>query len=446
MPRVHPTAFVDQSAQVIGDVEIGEASSVWMNVVMRGDVHWIRLGRRSNVQDGTVVHVMKGAHPTTIGDDVTIGHGGHRPRLHPARPRARRNGRDPAQWRGGRGGFDRRGGHAPDGRDGRAAAVARDGQPRQGAADADDDEVATILDVRAPLRRIPPRLQSVHVMASQQTRPARGMRDFLPDDVRRRDYVIAVVEDVYRRYGFEPLETPALENIETLTNKYGEEGNKLIFKVLRRGEHESSGEADLALRYDLTVPLARVVAEYRGKLPKFFKRYQIQPVWRADRPARGRFREFYQCDVDVVGTTSPIVEAELCAAVSRRARWAWVSRTSPDQAEPSRPADRAARTRPALCCPTRDRAESPSISSTKSATTGCFVIWWNGASTRARRAADLDVTVHARQASDGQQSEHAGDTLRGTSGGRSAGGSNVLHASCDCPAPGHRPPPHASRA
>ncbi|MGH9310069.1 MAG: histidine--tRNA ligase [Vicinamibacterales bacterium] len=152
-------------------------------------------------------------------------------------------------------------------------------------------------------------------MASS-VRPARGMRDFLPQDVRRRDYVIGVVEDIYRRYGFQPLETPALENIETLTGKYGEEGNKLIFKVLRRGEHESSGETDLALRYDLTVPLARVVAEHRGKLPRFFKRYQIQPVWRADRPARGRFREFYQCDVDVIGSRSMVVEVELCAAVS----------------------------------------------------------------------------------------------------------------------------------
>ena len=150
----------------------------------------------------------------------------------------------------------------------------------------------------------------------EHTRPARGMRDFLPEDVRRRDYVIDIVKDVYRRYGFEPLETPSLENIETLTGKYGEEGNKLIFKVLRRGEHEASGETDLALRYDLTVPLARVVAEHRGKLPKFFKRYQIQPVWRADRPARGRFREFYQCDVDAIGSRSMVVEAELCAAVS----------------------------------------------------------------------------------------------------------------------------------
>jgi histidyl-tRNA synthetase len=150
----------------------------------------------------------------------------------------------------------------------------------------------------------------------QPTGPARGMRDFLPDDVRRRQYVIDVVRGVYERYGFEPLETPALENIETLTGKYGDEGNKLIYKVLRRGEGESSGETDLALRYDLTVPLARVVAEHRGKLPKFFKRYQIQPVWRADRPARGRFREFYQCDVDAIGSTSPVVEVEMIAAVS----------------------------------------------------------------------------------------------------------------------------------
>ncbi|HEV2915890.1 MAG TPA: histidine--tRNA ligase [Pyrinomonadaceae bacterium] len=151
-------------------------------------------------------------------------------------------------------------------------------------------------------------------MGTGKTQPARGMRDFLPADVRRREYVIGVIREVYERYGFEPLETPAVENIETLMGKYGEEGNQLIFKILKRGEHEKTGEADLALRYDLTVPLARVVAEYRNKLPKFFKRYQIQPVWRADRPARGRFREFYQCDVDVLGSRSVVVEAELCAA------------------------------------------------------------------------------------------------------------------------------------
>ena len=149
-----------------------------------------------------------------------------------------------------------------------------------------------------------------------RTEPARGMRDFLPEDVRRREYVIGIVKKVYERYGYEPLETPAVENIETLMGKYGDEGNQLIFKILMRGEHEASGKADLALRYDLTVPLARVIAHHQAKLPRLFKRYQIQPVWRADRPARGRFREFYQCDVDFLGSSSPVVEAELCAAVS----------------------------------------------------------------------------------------------------------------------------------
>lgn len=127
--------------------------------------------------------------------------------------------------------------------------------------------------------------------------------------------MIAIVRDVYEKYGYEPLETPAFENIETLLGKYGDEGNKLIFKILRRGEHEASGEADLALRYDLTVPLARVIAQYQNELPKFWKRYQIQPVWRADRPARGRFREFYQCDVDAIGSLSPTVEADILGAV-----------------------------------------------------------------------------------------------------------------------------------
>jgi histidyl-tRNA synthetase len=153
-------------------------------------------------------------------------------------------------------------------------------------------------------------------LSTSSVQPARGTRDFLPAHVRRREHVIGVVRDVYERYGFEPLETPAFENIETLLGKYGEEGNKLIFKILRRGEHETSGEADLALRYDLTVPLARVVAQYQNELPRFFKRYQIQPVWRADRPARGRFREFYQCDIDSIGSTSTVVEAELIGAVS----------------------------------------------------------------------------------------------------------------------------------
>jgi histidyl-tRNA synthetase len=159
------------------------------------------------------------------------------------------------------------------------------------------------------------------------------MRDFLPSDVRKRDYVIGVIKSVYESYGFEPLETPAVENIDTLMGKYGEEGNQLIFQILKRGEKlveslesgvqsqntdrlptPDSRLSDLALRYDLTVPLARVVANNRNDLPKFFKRYQIQPVWRADRPARGRFREFYQCDVDAIGSTSMVVEAEIISA------------------------------------------------------------------------------------------------------------------------------------
>jgi histidyl-tRNA synthetase len=155
-----------------------------------------------------------------------------------------------------------------------------------------------------------------------KTNPARGMRDFLPADVRKREFVINIIKEVYEKYGFEPLETPAVENLETLTGKYGEEGSQLMFKILKRGEKlqqelaegkiQSENElSDLALRYDLTVPLARVVANYKNDLPKFFRRYQIQPVWRADRPAKGRYREFYQCDVDAIGSSSMIVEAEL---------------------------------------------------------------------------------------------------------------------------------------
>jgi histidyl-tRNA synthetase len=146
------------------------------------------------------------------------------------------------------------------------------------------------------------------------------MRDFLPADVRKRRFVVDIVKEVYESFGFEPLETPSVENLETLMGKYGDEGNQLIFKILKRGEKLDLTEtelADLALRYDLTVPLARVVANHRNDLPKFFKRYQIQPVWRADRPAKGRFREFYQCDVDAIGSTSMVVEAELCLAVSQ---------------------------------------------------------------------------------------------------------------------------------
>ncbi len=160
-------------------------------------------------------------------------------------------------------------------------------------------------------------------MAKVITEPLSGMRDFLPLDVLRRNYVISVIERVYQQYSFEPLETPTMERLSTLLGKYGDEGDQLIFRVLKRGDKldkaladqpTANSVADVGMRYDLTVPLARVMAEYRSKLPRYFKRYQIQPVYRADRPAKGRFREFYQCDVDIVGSKSQMVEAEVLAA------------------------------------------------------------------------------------------------------------------------------------
>ena len=158
------------------------------------------------------------------------------------------------------------------------------------------------------------------------TKPPSGMRDYLPDAVSRRRYVIEKAERVFKSYGFLPLETPSMENLTTLLGKYGDEGDQLLYRILHRGdklaralaqeEVEQAGLAELGLRYDLTVPLARVVAQYHHQLPRFFKRYQIQPVWRADRPAKGRFREFYQCDVDVTGTRSLIAEAEVLNAIA----------------------------------------------------------------------------------------------------------------------------------
>jgi histidyl-tRNA synthetase len=153
-------------------------------------------------------------------------------------------------------------------------------------------------------------------MASQQFEPPSGTRDFLAGDLRVREHVFAAIRDVFERYGFEPLQTPAFERLETLTGKYGDEGDQLIFKILRRGEHEATGEADLALRYDMTVPLARVAAAYGSQLPAPYKRYVMGPVWRADRPGRGRFREFAQCDVDVVNSASPLADAEVVCAVA----------------------------------------------------------------------------------------------------------------------------------
>jgi histidyl-tRNA synthetase len=153
-------------------------------------------------------------------------------------------------------------------------------------------------------------------MASlKQFDPASGTRDFLAAEFERRERAFATIRRVFSGFGFQPLQTPAFERLDVLTGKYGDEGDKLVFKILRRGEHEASGEADLALRYDLTVPLARAVAAYGSRLPSPYKRYAIAPVWRADRPGKGRFREFVQCDLDVVGSSSPLADAEVVLAL-----------------------------------------------------------------------------------------------------------------------------------
>jgi histidyl-tRNA synthetase len=159
-----------------------------------------------------------------------------------------------------------------------------------------------------------------------------GTRDFSAEVVRKRNFIFSTIREIFETYGYEPLETPAMENLDTLMGKYGNEGDKLIFKVLNNGlDHpekhalartnfedilagkKNNGIAERALRYDLTIPFARYVAMNHGKLNFPFKRYQIQPVWRADRPQRGRYREFYQCDADVVGSTSLMNEVELAS-------------------------------------------------------------------------------------------------------------------------------------
>jgi histidyl-tRNA synthetase len=156
---------------------------------------------------------------------------------------------------------------------------------------------------------------------------AKGTRDFSSADVQKRQYIMNVLRDAFELRGYDPIETPSFENIETLTGKYGEEGDRLIFKILRSGDFSSkipqelwdeknpktlaTKVADKALRYDLTVPFARYVVQHQNELAFPFKRYQMQPVWRADRPQKGRFREFYQCDADVVGSDSLWQEVEL---------------------------------------------------------------------------------------------------------------------------------------
>lgn len=168
-------------------------------------------------------------------------------------------------------------------------------------------------------------------MAQKPSIP-KGTRDFGPEEMIRRNYIFDTIKGVFRLYGFQPLETPAMENLSTLLGKYGDEGDKLLFKILNSGDF-LSGVSDeqlhgnpnalstrlceKGLRYDLTVPLARYVVQHQGEISFPFKRYQIQPVWRADRPQKGRYREFYQCDVDVIGSRSLLCEVDLVETVAK---------------------------------------------------------------------------------------------------------------------------------
>ena len=161
-------------------------------------------------------------------------------------------------------------------------------------------------------------------MAQKPSIP-KGTRDFSPVEMMRRDYIFNTIRGVFRLNGYSPIETPAMENLSTLLGKYGDEGDKLLFKILNSGDYaaklqpaeltEASKICEKGLRYDLTVPFARYVVQHQNEIVVPFKRYQIQPVWRADRPQKGRYREFYQCDVDVIGSKSLLNEVELVGIV-----------------------------------------------------------------------------------------------------------------------------------
>jgi len=168
-------------------------------------------------------------------------------------------------------------------------------------------------------------------MSKEKPAIPKGTRDFSPQVVVKRNYIFSIIRKTFEKFGYQPLETPAMENLSVLTGKYGEEGDQLIFKILNSGDYLAKTTAhdfeqgnksmlrkisEKALRYDLTVPFARYVVMNRNEITFPFKRYQIQPVWRADRPQRGRYREFYQCDADVVGTTSLLCEAEIVLMIN----------------------------------------------------------------------------------------------------------------------------------
>jgi len=164
-------------------------------------------------------------------------------------------------------------------------------------------------------------------MSVQKPSIPKGTRDFSPAEMNKRNHIFDTIRGVFKTYGYQPIETPSMENLSTLLGKYGEEGDKLLFKILNSGDFIASADqktidernsnklamqiSEKGLRYDLTVPFARFVVQYRNEITFPFKRYQIQPVWRADRPQKGRYREFYQCDVDVIGSNSLLNELEL---------------------------------------------------------------------------------------------------------------------------------------
>lgn len=169
-------------------------------------------------------------------------------------------------------------------------------------------------------------------MAVQKPSVPKGTRDFSPIEMVKRNYIFDTIKEVFKRYGYLPIETPSMENLSTLMGKYGDEGDKLLFKVLNSGDYLSKVKSDLTkaessklaleisgkgLRYDLTVPFARFVVQHLNEITFPFKRYQIQPVWRADRPQKGRYREFYQCDVDVIGSNSLLNEVELIQVIDQ---------------------------------------------------------------------------------------------------------------------------------
>ena len=169
-------------------------------------------------------------------------------------------------------------------------------------------------------------------MAAQKPSVPKGTRDFSPVEMVKRNYIFDTIKDVFKRFGYLPIETPSMENLSTLMGKYGDEGDKLLFKILNSGDYLSKVKTNLTeaksgklaleisekgLRYDLTVPFARFVVQHLNEITFPFKRYQIQPVWRADRPQKGRYREFYQCDVDVIGSNSLLNEVELIQIIDQ---------------------------------------------------------------------------------------------------------------------------------